>query len=185
MSQALAPIRVVDMTHHQAGPACTQMLAWLNVYVSVRIPPDSPAMFATALRAIGQEVLLHDPRFCSPQERFTHLEALRNIFATWTCTREKQAVMHTLANAGVACGAVLDTQEMLTDPHLRASGMIQDMDHPTRGRYPMIGSPVHLADSPVDLQVAPLHGEHTEQLLTRLSGCTPEDVQHLREVGAI
>jgi formyl-CoA transferase len=156
-----------------------------NDYVYLMIPPDNPAMFEIVARVIGREDLLTDERFRTPAGRFEHREVLREILEAWTSQRDKRTVMETLAGAGAVCGAVLDTGEVLEDTHLRTRGMVQEVEHPTRGRYAMIGCPVRLSESPVTLQPAPLHGEHTAEVLRQLAGCSPQDIERLRAAGAV
>lgn len=156
-----------------------------NDYVYLMIPPDNPPMFEAVAQAIGRPELLSDGRFQTPQARFEHREALKDILEVWTRQRDKETAMRILAQAGAVCGAVLDTAEVLQNPHLRERRMVQDVEHPTRGNYAMIGCPVRLSDSPVDIRPAPLHGEHTARVLTTLTGCTPADVERLRVAGAV
>jgi formyl-CoA transferase len=51
MSKALEGIRVVDMTHIQAGPVCTQLLAWMGADV-VKIEPERGDATRSQLRDI-------------------------------------------------------------------------------------------------------------------------------------
>jgi formyl-CoA transferase len=89
--------------------------------------------------------------------------------------------MKAFAGRGIVCGAVLDTAEVLADPHLRERETIFNLDHPTRGRFSVIGCPVRLSDSPIHAKRAPLKGEHTEKVLSALAGYTAEEVRQLKE----
>jgi len=73
------------------------------------------------------------------------------MIEAWTETRNKHEVMEIMAGAGVPCGAVLDSTEVLSDPHLRKAPLVTDLEHPRRGPYPMPGNPVRLSDSPTEV----------------------------------
>ncbi|MBV9862655.1 MAG: CoA transferase [Alphaproteobacteria bacterium] len=156
-----------------------------NDGVYLIIPPDNPEMFAAMAQAIGRPELLHDDRFSTPAARSRNGSALTDIIEGWTRQRSKQEVMQEFAGRGIVCGAVLDTAEVLADPHLRERGTVFDLEHPTRGTYSMIGCPVRLSDSPFAAAPAPLMGEHTEAVLTELAGYTAEEVRELRSSGVI
>ena len=156
-----------------------------NDYVYMMLPPDNAQPFEALVDIIGRQDLRSDPRFSSPPARARHALALTAIIEEWTTKRDKHTVMRAFAGRGIPCGAVLDTTEVLGDPHLRERGTVFELEHPTRGRFAMIGSPLRLSDSPTEPAPAPLYGQHTEEVLTTLAGYTREDVERLRTKGVV
>jgi formyl-CoA transferase len=152
-----------------------------NDYVYMIIPPDNPEMFEAVTEVIGRPDLATDERFSTPPARARNGAALTAEIERWTAGREKREVMKAFAGRGIVCGAVLDTAEVLADPHLRERETIFDLDHPTRGRFSVIGCPVRLSDSPVAARRAPLMGEHTEDVLRTLAGYAPQEIQRMRQ----
>jgi len=150
-------------------------------YVYITIPPDNPEMFEAMTEVMGRPDLRSDERFATPPARARNGAALTAEIERWTGEREKREVMKAFAGRGIVCGAVLDTAEVLADPHLRERETIFDLEHPTRGRFSVIGCPVRLSDSPVTARRAPLKGEHTEDVLRGLAGYTSEEIRQLKE----
>jgi formyl-CoA transferase len=156
-----------------------------NDYVYLMLPPDNAEPFDAMVEIIGREDLKADARFSTPPARARHVEDLTGIIEAWTMKRDKHEVMRAFAGRGIPCGAVLDTVEVLADPHLRERGTVFDLEHPTRGRFAMIGSPLRLSDSPLEVSPAPLFGEHTEEVLRTLGGYSAEEVRRLKEKGVL
>ena len=159
------------------------MLGGPNDYVYINA--WEPPMWVAMIGAMGRPELADDPRFANAAERWENRDALNAIIEEWTGTRTKHEVMRLLGDAGVPCGAVQDTGEVLADPHLKARDMIVDVEYPTRGTYKTVGCPVKLSDSPAEITRPPLLGEHTADLLRELCGIDPDEVARLRQAGVV
>ena len=142
-------------------------------------------MWKAFSNAIGRPDIIEDPRYATPESRWDNRETLNAIIEGWTRQKTKYEAMRILGDAGVPSGACQDTGEILEDPHLKEREMIIDIDYPPRGKYKTVGCPIKLSDSPADIKRPPTLGEHTEDLLGKLCGVTPEDFTKLREKGAI
>jgi formyl-CoA transferase len=80
---------------------------------------------------------------------------------------------------------VLDSAELLDDPHLNARGQIATVEHATRGRVRMPGSPVRLSASEAPTTPAPLLGEHTAEVLAEVLGLSKDEIAALRGKGVV
>ena len=142
-------------------------------------------MWKAFANAIGRPDIIEASRYATPESRWDNRETLNAIIEGWTRQKTKYEAMRILGDAGVPSGACQDTGEILEDPHLKEREMIIDIDYPPRGKYKTVGCPIKLSDSPADIKRPPTLGEHTEDLLGKLCGVTPEDFTKLREKGAI
>ena len=142
-------------------------------------------MWRALCGAMQRPELAGDPRFDSPKTRAKNNEELSALLNQWTSQHTKHEVMKILGAAGVPCGAVLNTVELLSDPHLRQRQMIVDIEHPARGRISMPGCPIKLEDSPVEVKSAPLLGQHNAEIYGQMLGLGQQQLDDLKSKGVI
>jgi formyl-CoA transferase len=75
-------------------------------------------------------------------------------------------------------------KDIYEDKELYGRGMLVELDHPTRGRYVQVGSPINMSDSPVEVARSPLLGEHTDEVLGWL-GYGASEIATLHSDGAV
>ena len=131
----------------------------------VMIMAITPKMWVNLCSAMGKPELANDPRFVRSRDRLKNDEALRNEISAWTQSLTKQEVAKILAAQDVPGGPVLNTSELLDDPHLKERGFVTNIEHPDRGEVPIMGWAPRLSASSVDLVRAPNLGEHTTEIL--------------------
>lgn len=154
-----------------------------NDYVFIHLA--TVEMWKTLTEILGRPELGDDPRYADRRDRVQFVDEIDAMIEAWTEKRTKHEVMGVLAGAGIPCGAVLDSCEVLSNAHLRQRGMIVDLEHPTRGAYPMPANPVRLSDSPTDVVRAPLLGEHNAEVYGKLLGYGETELDALRRAGVI
>jgi formyl-CoA transferase len=151
----------------------------------IYIMPTTDRMLAALYTSIGRPELCTDERYCTAAGRSAHAAEIHEIVAGWTRLHTKQEAMATLAETGVPAGAVLDSGELLADPHLRARDMVVTVEHPERGKWDFIGPPVHLSGSEVTVRPAPLLGEHSLAVLREELGATDGELDRLLADGVV
>jgi formyl-CoA transferase len=133
------------------------------------------------VKAIGREDLLDDPRMVDGATRAQHREAVDAAITEWTSKRTKDEVTRIIAGAGVPCGAVLTTLELMHDPDLHERGMMQTIEHPVRGPVIVAGWPLRMSDTKVPLRCSPILGADCEAIYGEWLGCSPDEVRDMRQ----
>ena len=115
--------------------------------------------------ATGKVELLQDPRFASITLRAANQKALAAILQPVLATRTAREWLDELERRGVPSGPVNTFADILDDPEMAASGLVQPMSMPVAGTTSTVAYPVQLNGARVRAALPPPRlGEHGEQV---------------------
>ena len=136
-------------------------------------------VWAEICKVIGKPEWITDPDYATHNARLPRLKQVFDTVEQWTMTKTKFEAMDEFNKHDIPCGPILSMEELATEPSLRATGTVVEVDHPKRGKYLTVGNPIKMSDSPTEVKRSPLLGEHTEEVLTEL-GLAGAEIASLR-----
>ncbi|HEX4816507.1 MAG TPA: formyl-CoA transferase [Nonomuraea sp.] len=133
---------------------------------------------------IGRPELADDPEWATPEARLPKLDKMFQLIEEWTIRHDKWTVLDRLNAENIPCGPILSTKELVEDESLREEGIVVTVDHPERGEFVTVGSPLQLSDSPVEVRTPPLLGEHNQEIYGEF-GVSAEELAELKTNGVV
>jgi len=152
----------------------------------VAISVENDAQFQALAQAANNPGWADDPRFATAEARLEHQDDLEPLVQQWTGSLQVQDVVEQLQGVGVPAGPVLDSAQVLADPHMVERGFVQSPDRAEVGPRPM-GVFAWGVDGgrPGAARSAPLLGEHNRQVIQDLLQVPDHEYQRLTESGVI
>jgi crotonobetainyl-CoA:carnitine CoA-transferase CaiB-like acyl-CoA transferase len=136
---------------------------------------------------MGSPGLAGDPRYASARMRRKHRKEVDAVVREWTLRQDARECAAVLQNAGIAAGAVLNSRDLLLDPHLKHRGFFEYVDHPEPvGRRPIMGRPYRITPARVSVEKSAPHlGQDNLYVLKDLLGLEQSEVDELYRDGVV
>jgi crotonobetainyl-CoA:carnitine CoA-transferase CaiB-like acyl-CoA transferase len=140
---------------------------------------------AFVTQVVQQPQWLEDPRFERNALRVQNVDALQELIESILVTQTTAHWVEKLDAAGVPGGPVYTYDQTLVDPQVQHRRMVYDIEHPKIGMMKTLGLPVKSSGDLTQIRKpAPLHGQHTTEVLRTL-GFSDAQVRGLLAEGVV
>jgi crotonobetainyl-CoA:carnitine CoA-transferase CaiB-like acyl-CoA transferase len=134
--------------------------------------------------AIGQPEMFADPRFSSQRARARNIRQVYAWVGSIMPSRTTAEWQRLLDDADIPHQIINSIEDLLNDPHLRATGFIAEEEHPSQGCVRTLGNPTTWSGTPLGgLRPAPRLGEHSAEILEE-AGYSTNEIEALASSGA-
>ncbi len=154
-------------------------------HVIIAVGNDS--QFASLGRVLDKAEWIEDVRFKTNKVRVQNRTVLVPMIADIIKTKNTDTWLSDFRTADVPCGSVNTLDQVFDDPQVKAQDMRIDMDHPvSKAPISLVGSPLKMSGTPVSYDLSPpTLGQHTKEVLENLLGYSAEEIEYLKDNGAI
>jgi len=144
--------------------------------------------FQRLAAVFGHPEWADDPRYATNSARTANRDSLTPAMHDVTRTKPQAHWIKALEAVNVPVSRVSTFDQVFDDPHTHHRGMKIDLPHHQAkdGTVPLIGNPLTMSGTPVRYRHAPpTLGQHTEEVLQEWLGLGPDEIERLREDGAL
>lgn len=151
----------------------------------ILIAGNGDSIFKRLMKLIGRDDLADDPQLARNDGRASRVDELDAAIGAWTATLGPDDALEQLKAAGVPSGRIYTAEDISTDEHYRARGVIEKVRSADGLEVEVPGVVPKLSATPGEIHTrAPVLGEHTEQVLTK-AGILPEEIASLKSRGIV
>ena len=134
----------------------------------------------------ARQDLADDSRFATSQGRRDHHDEIDSHIGRWAKLHTARQAAELLQGAGVTAGPVLNTKEVLNEPHLKARRTVAYVDHPEVGRKRLVAIPWRIGGlAPIRYRHAPDVGQDNDFVFQEVLGLTEPEMSHREKTGAL
>lgn len=155
-----------------------------DLYINVAVPNEK--LWKKFCNALGREDLSRDPRFCSNENRVKNRSELVFLLQEIFLKKKSSDWVEVLKKEDIPCAPILAIDKVLNDPHVLFRKMVEEIDHPSAGKFRLLGIPYKFSATPAEIRWPPPRlGEHTEEILAEYLRYSPHQIEKLKTDGII
>ncbi|MBY0464083.1 MAG: CoA transferase, partial [Burkholderiales bacterium] len=149
------------------------------------IAGNGDSIFRRLMALVGRDDLAQDPALADNAGRVARVQELDDVIGAWTATQTVDEVLAALDRAAVPAGRIYTVQDIATDPHYQARGMLQTLQMDDGSTLTVPGIVPKLSATPGShRRNAPVLGQDTDAVLQEM-GLTPTQIQSLKNSGIV
>ncbi|KAG5950220.1 hypothetical protein E4U53_005369 [Claviceps sorghi] len=143
-------------------------------------------LFGVLADGLGKPEWKEDAKFKTNADRVRHRDELEAMIEAVSRQKTTEEWLRRFEGSGLPYAAINDVQATLNHEHTKARNMVVEMNHEACGPIKMVNTPVKFSETQPSIRsVAPMLGQHTEEVLMEHLGLSKSDIAVLKEQGVV